>query len=109
MLLKPEDTSRPGGNAGLVFFQASLNAYMVLKARFSKSDLVKVLGAYDLGEYVSHRALTEGIVQTNLALKTTKGKFVFRYYEIRPRDYAPFETNTLRYLIPKIIPLSGCL
>ncbi|MFH1455819.1 MAG: homoserine kinase [archaeon] len=71
---------------------------MAVKTTFSKEDFNKILSEYDLGEYKKFKPFKLGAVQTNLLLETTRGKFVFRYYENRPEKYALFESNILQYL-----------
>ncbi|MCG8353730.1 MAG: hypothetical protein MI924_38690 [Chloroflexales bacterium] len=51
--------------------------------RCSHTDFVAVLAQYDLGAYTCSVALQRGAVQTNYVLGTTRGTFVFRYYENR--------------------------
>lgn len=77
---------------------------MAVKTTFSKKDFSKILSSYDLGEYKKFKSFKLGAVQTNLLLETTKGKFVFRYYESRPEKYALFEVNILRYLSRRSYP-----
>ena len=71
---------------------------MAVKTTFSKEEFSKILSNYDLGKYKKFKPFKLGAVQTNLLLETTKGKFVFRYYESRPEKYALFESNILQYL-----------
>jgi Ser/Thr protein kinase RdoA (MazF antagonist) len=71
---------------------------MVVKTVFTPDDFVAILSQYDLGAYVGSDALQQGTVQTNYCLRTTQGKFVFRYYETRSRDSVLFESDLLTYL-----------
>lgn len=71
---------------------------MAVKTTFSKEDFNRILSEYDLGEFKNSTPLDRGAVQTNLLIETTKGKFVFRYFETRPKDYALFEVDLLDYL-----------
>ncbi len=80
---------------------------MAVKTVFSKENFVKILYHYDLGEYVKFKPFKLGAVQTNLLLETTKGKFVFRYYESRPEKYALFEANVLQYLSKQNYPCAA--
>jgi len=77
---------------------------MAVKTTFSKEDFSKILSNYNLGEYKKFKPFKLGAVQTNLLLETTKGKFVFRYYESRPEKYALFEVNILQYLTKHFYP-----
>jgi len=77
---------------------------MVIKTRFSKNELAQIMTAYDLGEYKNSKQINEGIVQTNFLLQTTKGKFIFKYYENRSKNSVLFETNLIKYLKNKNYP-----
>lgn len=77
---------------------------MSVKTEFSKNDLAKILSSYNLGEYKNIEPFTGGTVQTNLLLETTKGKFVFRYYENRSKDSVLFECNLMKYLKDRNYP-----
>src|SRR4030095_12494401 len=59
---------------------------------------------YDLGEYKSSKRFPSGTVQTNFLLKTTKDKFVFRYYEHRSVNSVLFESDLIKYLNDKNYP-----
>lgn len=77
---------------------------MAVKTTFSKEDFSKILSNYDFGEYKKFKPFKLGAVQTNLLIETSKGKFVFRYYESRPEKYALFEVNILQYLAKHSYP-----
>jgi homoserine kinase type II len=77
---------------------------MVVKTEFSKSELMEVLSYYSLGEYQDSKPFATGTVQTNLLLQTTKGEFVFRYYENRSKDSVLFESNLIKYLKDRHYP-----
>jgi len=84
---------------------------MAVKTISSKPDLDQILAGYSLGEIQGFRALKLGAVQTNLLVKTTKTKVVFRYYESRSEKYVLFEINVLRYLkrykYPCLMPIKS--
>src|SRR5262249_8678098 len=77
---------------------------MAAKTEFSKDELVAILSNYNLGEYKDAQSLAIGTVQTNFLLQTTKGKFVFRYYENRSKDSVLFESDLIKYLRGKNYP-----
>ena len=68
------------------------------KTPFARDDFVTILSQYDLGAYAHSEAIPQGTVQTNYILQTTRGKFVFRYYETRSRESVLFESELLTYL-----------
>ena len=70
---------------------------MAIKTEISKSSFEKILTEYDLGNLVETKPFSSGCVQTNLLLETSKGKFAFRLYENRSREYNLFELNILYY------------
>ncbi len=74
---------------------------MAVKTTFSKEDFSKILSNYDLGRIKKFKPFKLGAVQTNLLIETEKDKFVFRYYESRPENYALFEVNVLQYLVKR--------
>ena len=70
---------------------------MAVKTIISDSSFRKILEEYDLGEFRAAQSFGKGCVQTNLLLKTSKGKFAFRLYETRSKEYILFELNILNY------------
>lgn len=77
---------------------------MIVKTNFSKEDFIKILTQYDLGEFINSTPITKGTVQTNFILETSKGKFVFRYYENRSYGSVEFEVSLIKYLNDKNYP-----
>ena len=77
---------------------------MVVKTQFTQNEFVQLLSGYDLGNYIRSEALQQGTVQTNFFIQTTMGKFVFRYYENRPRESVLFECDLLSYLSQRHYP-----
>lgn len=77
---------------------------MAVKTKFSKNDFIKILSDYDLGEYKNSKPFTAGAVQTNFLLQTTKGKFVFRYYENRSQNSVLFESDLIKRLTDENYP-----
>jgi len=77
---------------------------MAVKTPFSKDELVNLLDEYDLGDYEDHKPFDRGGDQTNYLVETTKGKYVFRYYEKRSMDYVLFEMELLHYLTRNSYP-----
>lgn len=63
------------------------------------AEITDILSHYAVGTLLASRALTQGSVQTNLLLDTTKGKFVLRYYrQNRSLQAVQFEVNLIAYL-----------
>jgi len=71
---------------------------MVVKTSFSGDDFAEILSQYELGIYIDAEPVTQGKVQTNYFIRTSRGKFVFRYYENRSIESALFEGHLLVYL-----------
>ena len=71
---------------------------MTVKTAFTPNDFLAILSQYDLGAYARSEAFQQGTVQTNYFLQTTRGKFVFRYYETRSRESVLFECDLLVHL-----------
>ncbi|MBT3866275.1 homoserine kinase [Candidatus Woesearchaeota archaeon] len=71
---------------------------MGVKTRFKRSFFEEVCREYNLGSLRSYSNFDLGCVQTNILLKTSLGKYVFRYYEIRTLDHIQFEVSLLDYL-----------
>ena len=82
---------------------------MAAKTEFFKRDLVQILSGYDFGELEHFNPITSGTVQTNIFLKTSKGRFVFRYYESRSKNSVLFENNLIRFLKKRNYPCPGSL
>ena len=72
---------------------------MTKRTVFSKEVLSGILADYTLGELIDFQLFTEGSVQTNLKMFTTKGYYAFRYYnQCRSLKSVLFEVNLIRYL-----------
>ncbi len=70
-----------------------------MKINFSKNELSEILSQYNLGELIDAKPFANGSVQINIRLQTTKGNFVFRYYQRgRPESSVLFEVNLIRHL-----------
>lgn len=76
----------------------------MVKTKFSKEKLKELIIPWNLGELKKIELLKNGNVQTNIKLETTKGNYIFRYYENRSLEYVRFEINVLNYLINKKYP-----
>lgn len=70
----------------------------MVDTKFLREDFDKILSNYDLGSYIISKKFRKGTVQTNILIKTTKGKFVLRYYENRSKNSVLFEVNLIKYL-----------
>jgi homoserine kinase type II len=77
---------------------------MAVKTNLSIKDFIQILSNYNLGEFVDTNPFTSGKVQTNFLLQTTKGKYVFKYYENRSMGSVLFEVNLMKYLNDKHYP-----
>ncbi len=71
---------------------------MAVKTKFTKTNIINILVKYNLGSFVNFKPIKKGTVETNFLLKTSTGKFVFRYYEYRPKNSVLFEINLIKYL-----------
>lgn len=77
---------------------------MTAKTQFLRKDFVEIISNYNLGKLISSNPVTKGTVQTNFLLKTTEGKFIFRYYENRSKDSVLFESCLIEYLRERNYP-----
>lgn len=77
---------------------------MAAKTEFNKNELISILLKYNLGKLILVEPIKSGTVQTNILIKTSKGKFVFRYYENRVKNSVLFEVNLIKYLSDKKYP-----
>ena len=68
---------------------------MTVKTIFSPADFKIILAQYTLGTYIQAEPVPQGAVQTNYFLHTSRGKFVFRYYENRSFESVLFESHLL--------------
>jgi Ser/Thr protein kinase RdoA (MazF antagonist) len=82
---------------------------MTVKTNFSKSDMTEILLNYELGELIKFEPINRGTVQTVLLLETTRRKFVFKYYENRPKESVLFEVNLIKYLKDRNYPCPALL
>lgn len=74
---------------------------MAVKTKISEKDFAQILSSYDLGNFKDTQPISKGSVQTNYLIQTSKGKFVFRYYENRSKESVLFEANLIKYLNDK--------
>jgi homoserine kinase type II len=77
---------------------------MGAKTPFAKEELIGLLADYDLGYYQDHQPFEQGGDQTNICVRTTTGKYAFRYYEKRSVNYVLFEIDLLQYLARHTYP-----
>ena len=77
---------------------------MAAKTHFNEADFVEMLAAYDLATYQSAHPLTDGAVQTNYLIQTTRQSLVLKYYDVRPAQSVRFETNLLHFLGKRRFP-----
>lgn len=77
---------------------------MAVKTKFTNQEFAEILSSYQLGNLIDFEPISKGTVQTNYFFKTTKGKFVFRYYENRSKESVLFESNLIKYLKDKKYP-----
>lgn len=71
---------------------------MAVKTTFLDEEFAQILANYDLGDLQKSEPISKGTVQTNFVLYTTKGKFIFRYYENRSKESVVFECSLIKYL-----------
>lgn len=77
---------------------------MTVKTEFHQEEFQQILANYNLGDFISSQPILEGTVQTNYKVFTTKGCFVFRYYENRTEQSVLFEVDLLCYLRKNYYP-----
>ncbi len=87
-----------------------------MQPQVSPQDLELILSQYRIGSYLDFELALRGTVQTNVFVRTTTGRFVFRRYENRSSESVRFEVNLLRYLdrrgfpcVPPIANIHGAL
>lgn len=82
---------------------------MAGKTEFTAYDFRRILGHHTIGDLVDVQPLARGSVQTSYLVTTTDGRFVFKYYENRPKESAQFEIDLLwhlnRYNYPCPVPV----
>lgn len=71
---------------------------MVVKTPFTENDFKQSLLGYELGKFDRAEPVSQGTVQTNYFIHSTRGKYVFRYYENRSKESVLFEIHLLAYL-----------
>lgn len=79
---------------------------MAVKTNFTKKVFQEILNNYNIGDFKESKPFKAGYVQTNILIKTTKGKFVLRYYENRTKKRVDFEAKLLTFLSDKKYPIA---
>jgi Ser/Thr protein kinase RdoA (MazF antagonist) len=82
---------------------------MAVKKHFTRDDFNRILPEYDLGDLTGFQPIIRGTVETNVMLKTSKGRFVFRYYEIRSKGSVLFESSLISHLKRRHYPCPAML
>jgi homoserine kinase type II len=88
-------------------------AIMPVQSTISEADFETIVSRYNLGTYQGFETFSHGTIQTTILLKTSSGKYVLRYYEIRPEKHVLFEIALFNYLkaeqypVPAIIKTSS--
>lgn len=59
---------------------------MAVYTQISELDLTRFLNAYDIGDLVEYKGITQGVTNTSYFLRTTAGRFVLTIYEHRVRE-----------------------
>lgn len=77
---------------------------MTTKKKLTNKDYTKMLSNYDLGEFKVSKIFTQGKIQTNVLLTTSKGKYVLRYYNSRSKQSVAFEVHLINYLKQRKFP-----
>ncbi len=77
---------------------------MASKTIFEKSDIQNMVSVYDIGDIIDFCPIESGSVQTNYIIRTSKGKFVLRYYENRNISEVKFEFLLIKKLMENSFP-----
>lgn len=68
-------------------------------------DFLKLFNTQNIGQYINHQEIQQGVENSNFFLSTSKGEFVLTIYERRVReDDLPFFLNFTQHLANKGIP-----
>lgn len=78
---------------------------MAVYTPVSEAELSEFLTKFDIGDLVSHQAISEGVENSNYLVKTTEKKFILTLYEKRvKKDDLPFFLNLMEHLAKHNIP-----
>ena len=64
----------------------------------SRSDIVSILAAYDLGNYHAHQGIAAGIENSNFFVDTASGRYVLTVFERMHVDQLPYFMHLMRHL-----------
>jgi homoserine kinase type II len=84
-------------------------AIMPVQSTISEADFEAIISFYNLGAYQGFETFSHGTIQTTILLKTSSGKYVLRYYEIRPEKHVLFEIALFNYLKAKQYPVPSII
>jgi homoserine kinase type II len=80
-----------------------------MRTKVNVKQITKLLKEYNLGKLYSLRKILFGVENTNIKLNSSKGKFVFKLYEVHSRPEIEFEISIIRklygihYPVPKVV------
>ena len=78
---------------------------MAVYTKLSENELKDFFLKYDLGKFLNHKEIKEGIENTNYFIQTEKGKFVLTLYEKRVEEKdLPFFISLMKNLFDKNFP-----
>ena len=78
---------------------------MAVYTKLSENELKDFFLKYDLGKFLNHKEIKEGIENTNYFVNTEKGKFILTLYEKRVDEKdLPFFISLMRNLFDKNFP-----
>jgi len=69
-----------------------------------RTELAAFVADYDIGAYVSHRGISEGISNTNYFLVTERDEYVLTLFELIGFDDVPYYLELMAYLAARGVP-----
>jgi homoserine kinase type II len=77
---------------------------MPVLTELKKKDFEKILEKYAIGRYKSHKHIEWALQNTVYLVKTTKGKYILKMFELSDEKFIRFQIRVIDYLVGKKIP-----
>ena len=77
---------------------------MAVSITFTNNEFKDILSNFNIGDFISAEPLTKGTVQTNYFLRTSSGRYIFKFYNNREPESVLCEAEIVNYLTNKAFP-----
>ena len=78
---------------------------MVILTKLKKEDFAKILENFSIGKYKSHKHISLSLENTVYMLRTSRGKFLLKIYEVSDLKFIRFQIKIMKLMEKEKLPL----